>query len=80
MLVAWLPPAELTGKIHASRLASEAATGCHFLYPASESTSRGKTSEGEDRVAVRFLSFTPPYKIAEGVTFESATIRPSKAR
>ena len=32
---------------------------------------RGKTSEREDRVRVRFTELSPPHRIVEAITFES---------
>ena len=43
-----------------------------LFYPSSEQVFRGKTSEREDRFAVRFVELVPPSKIVQAVTFESA--------
>jgi uncharacterized protein YndB with AHSA1/START domain len=70
-LLAWLPPGEMTGRIHEF----EARVGFGYVmslfYPASETENRGKTSEREDRVQVRFVELTPPHRFVETVTFDS---------
>jgi uncharacterized protein YndB with AHSA1/START domain len=68
-LVAWLPPAQMTGKMHAF----EARVGGYrtsLFYPSSEPTPRGKTTAGEDMVSVRFVEFVPGRRIVEAVSFE----------
>jgi uncharacterized protein YndB with AHSA1/START domain len=70
-LVTWLPPAEMTGKIHAFDARVGGGYRMSLFYPPSERTSRGKTDEREDRVSVRFVELAPPHKIVETVTFES---------
>jgi uncharacterized protein YndB with AHSA1/START domain len=42
-----------------------------LYYPSSEDTSRGKTSDREDRYTARFLELTPPIRIVEAITFET---------
>lgn len=42
-----------------------------LYYPSSEKTSRGKTSEREDRYTARFVELTPPGRIVEAITFDS---------
>ena len=43
-----------------------------LFYPASEQGYRGKTSEREDRFTARFVELTPPSRIVELITFDSA--------
>lgn len=43
-----------------------------LFYPSSEQVYRGKTSEREDRFTARFVELTPPAKIVEAITFDSA--------
>jgi len=43
-----------------------------LFYPASELVFRGKTSELEDRLRVRFVELAPPSRIVQAVTFDSA--------
>jgi len=40
-----------------------------LFYPPSERTFRGKTSDLEDMVNVRFVELTPPHRIVEAVSF-----------
>ena len=42
-----------------------------LYYPPSEETSRGKTSEREDRYTARFVELTPPRRIVEAITFDA---------
>lgn len=70
-LVAWLPPAQMTGKIHAFDPRVGGGYRMSLFYPADERAFRGKTSEKEDRVNVRFVELTPPRRIVEAVTFDT---------
>jgi uncharacterized protein YndB with AHSA1/START domain len=40
--------------------------------PSSEQVYRGKTSEREDRFTARFVELTPPTRIVQAITFDSA--------
>lgn len=71
VLVEWLPPAEMTGVIHAFDARVGGGYRMSLYYPADERTFRGKTSEREDRVNVRFVDLAPPRRIVEAVTFDS---------
>ena len=42
-----------------------------LYYPASETTSRGKTAAKEDRFTARFVELTPPSRIVQAITFDS---------
>jgi uncharacterized protein YndB with AHSA1/START domain len=68
-LVEWLPPAEMMGKIHAFDARVGGGYRMSLFYPANEHAFRGKTSEKEDLVDVRFVALTPPHRIVEAVTF-----------
>ncbi|WP_315838371.1 SRPBCC domain-containing protein [Bradyrhizobium prioriisuperbiae] len=70
-LVEWLPPAEMTGTIHAFTAGVGGGYSMSLVYPESERTFQGKTSEREDRVSVRFVELTPPRRIVEAVVFDS---------
>jgi uncharacterized protein YndB with AHSA1/START domain len=70
-LVAWLPPAGMSGRIHAFDARPGGGYEMSLFYPADERHFRGKTAEREDRVAVRFLELTPPGRIVEAVRFVS---------
>lgn len=43
-----------------------------LFYPPSEQVHRGKTSEREDRFPARFVELTPPARIVEAITFDTA--------
>lgn len=70
-LVAWLPPAGMSGRIHAFDARPGGGYEMSLFYPPDERHFRGKTAEREDRVAVRFLELTPPHRIVEAVRFVS---------
>ena len=71
-LVAWLPPAGMTGEI--DRFDARVGGGYRMTlrYPPDERAFRGKTSEREDVVEVRFVELAPPRRIVEAVNFVSA--------
>lgn len=71
VLVEWLPPAEMTGKIHAFTAGVGGGYSMSLFYGESEQMFHGKTSEREDRVSVRFVELTPPRRIVEAVVFDS---------
>jgi uncharacterized protein YndB with AHSA1/START domain len=71
VLVAWLPPGEMTGQIHAFDGRVGGGYRMSLFYPPSERTHRGKTAEREDRMSVRFVELTPPHRIVYAVTFDS---------
>ncbi len=70
-LVAWLPPAPMTGKIHAFDPRVGGGYRMSLFYPPTERTFRGKTSEHEDRVNVWFVDLAPPRRIVQAVTFDT---------
>ena len=70
-LVEWLPPAEMTGRIHAFDGRVGGGYRMSLFYPESEHTDRGKTAEHEDQVEVRFVELSPPRRIVEAVRFVS---------
>ena len=71
-LVEWLPPAEMTGKIHAFDARVGGGYEMSLFYPPDERVFRGKTAEREDRVKVRFTELAPPRRIVEAVSFVTA--------
>jgi len=71
-LVAWLPPAGMTGRLHAFDGRVGGGYRMSLFYPPEESLTRGKTSAQEDRVNVRFLELVPPRRIREAVNFDTA--------
>jgi uncharacterized protein YndB with AHSA1/START domain len=70
-LAVWLPPGEMTGEIHSFEASEGGGYEMSLFYPPSEPHARGKTSDGEDRVIVRFIALVPTALIVEGVTFRS---------
>ncbi|HEY2039504.1 MAG TPA: SRPBCC domain-containing protein [Edaphobacter sp.] len=69
VLVTWLPPAQMTGKIHHFDGRPGGGYSMSLFYPLNEQRFRGKTSDKEDRVNVRFLELVVPSKIVEGIRF-----------
>lgn len=70
-LVQWLPPAQMTGKIHEFRGEVGGGYVMSLFYPADETPGRGKTTANEDRVHVRFVDLQPPRRIVQAVTFDT---------
>ena len=70
-LLAWLPPADMTARLHAFDARPGGGYEMSLLYPADEPHLRGKTAEREDRVVVRFTELAPPRRIVEAVRFVS---------
>jgi uncharacterized protein YndB with AHSA1/START domain len=68
-LVDWLPPAEMTGEIHEFDARVGGGYRMSLFYPPDERALRGKTSDREDRVNVRFVELAPPCRIVEAVSF-----------
>jgi uncharacterized protein YndB with AHSA1/START domain len=71
-LVAWLPPAGMTGRMHAFDGRVGGGYRMSLFYPPDERTFRGKTSDREDMVDVRFVELVPPRRIVEAVDFVTA--------
>ena len=70
-LLTWMPPGEMTGRLHDFDGREGGGYRMSLFYPASEQTMRGKTTENEDMVDVRFVALEPPRRIVEIVTFHS---------
>jgi len=71
-LVAWLPPAGMTGHIHELDARVGGGYRMSLFYPPDERRYRGKTSDKEDLVHVRFVELAPPRRIVEAVSFVTA--------
>jgi uncharacterized protein YndB with AHSA1/START domain len=71
-LVDWMPPGEMTGRIHEFDARVGGGYRMSLFYPPGVHPSRGKTADGEDMVDVRFLELTPPRRIIESVDFVTA--------
>ena len=68
-LVDWLPPAKMKGKIHTFDARVGGGYSMSLFYSPEEAAFRGKTSDKEDRVNVRFVELEPPHRIVEAVRF-----------
>jgi uncharacterized protein YndB with AHSA1/START domain len=68
-LLAWLPPAKMTGKIHEFDARVGGGYRMSLFYPPEERSFPGKTSDREDMVNVRFVELAPPRRIVEAVNF-----------
>ena len=71
LLLQWLPPAGMTGRIHAFDARAGGGYRMSLYYPATEVETRGKTSDREDMVDVRFVELQPRERIVEAVRFVS---------
>src|SRR5262245_31325235 len=71
-LVAWLPPGEMTGKIHSFDARVGGEYRMSLFYPPSEQQQQGKTAEHEDSFTARFVELGPPVRIVQAVSFHSA--------
>jgi len=67
-LVAWLPPAEMTGEIHEFDARVGGGYRMSLFYPPNERSFHGKTSDREDMVNARFVELAPSRRIVEAVT------------
>jgi uncharacterized protein YndB with AHSA1/START domain len=70
-LAVWFAPGDMTGEVHSFDDRVGGGFQMSLYYPSSEKTSRGKTSEREDRYTARFVELTPPRRIVEAITFDS---------
>ena len=68
-LIVWLPPAEMTGEIHEFDARVGGGYRMSLFYPPDERAFRGKTSDREDMVNVRFVELAPQRRIVEAVSF-----------
>ena len=71
-LEAWLVPGEMTGQIHAFDARVGGGYRMSLFYPSSEPAGRGKTAGREDRYTAQFVELTPPSRIVQTITFDSA--------
>ena len=70
-LLAWLPPADMTGQMHEFDGRVGGGYQMSLFYAPDEQAFQGKTGDLEDRTVVRFVELTPPERIVEAVTFVS---------
>ncbi len=73
-LAAWLAPGDMTGEVHSFDYRVGGGYQMSLYYPSSETTSRGKTREREDRYTARFVELTPPRRIVEAITFDAVDL------
>ena len=71
-LAVWLAPGDMTGEVHSFDGRVGGGYQMSLYYPSSEETARGKSSDREDRYTARFVELTPPKRIVEVITFDSA--------
>jgi uncharacterized protein YndB with AHSA1/START domain len=71
ILIEWLPPGEMTGKIHQFDARVGGGYRISLFYPPTEHAYRGKTAEREDMVSVRFVELVPARRIVQAVTFHT---------
>jgi uncharacterized protein YndB with AHSA1/START domain len=71
-LAVWQAPGDMTGKVHSFDCRVGGGYQISLFYPSSEKASRGKAAEREDRFTARFVELTPPRRIVEAITFDSA--------
>lgn len=62
----------MSGEIHAFDPGVGGGYRISLFYPPDENTFRDKSSNREDRVAVRFVELERPRKIVEAVNFETS--------
>lgn len=70
-LAEWLPPGEMTGRVHSFDGRVGGGYVMSLYYPDGEGLGRGKTTAREDRVEVRFEALEPPRRIVQRVRFVS---------
>ncbi len=70
-LAVWQAPGDMTGTVHQFDAREGGGYQMSLYYPASDTTSQGKTAEREDRFTARFVELMPPRRIVEAVTFDS---------
>jgi uncharacterized protein YndB with AHSA1/START domain len=71
-LAVWLAPDKMTAKVHEFDGQVGGGYRMSLFYPSSEQVYRGKTSAREDRFTARFVELTPPRRIVQAITFDSA--------
>jgi uncharacterized protein YndB with AHSA1/START domain len=68
-LLAWLPPAGKTGRMHAFDARAGGGYWMSLYYLQDDKVRAGKSSEKEDLVNVRILELSLPQRIVQTVTF-----------
>jgi uncharacterized protein YndB with AHSA1/START domain len=70
-LQVWMAPGNMTGKVHHWDLRVGGGYEMSLYYAESDTKSKGKTSQKEDRYRARFVELVPFKKIVQAVTFDS---------
>ncbi|MEJ2816799.1 SRPBCC domain-containing protein [Caulobacter sp. CCG-8] len=71
ILVRWLPPGDMTGRMHAFDGRVGGGFEMSLYYPEGETGHVGKTAEREDRTRVRFAAVTPGRRVVWAVLFDT---------
>jgi uncharacterized protein YndB with AHSA1/START domain len=71
-LVTWMAPGDMKGKMHHFDLRVGGGYEMSLFYPSSDTTSKGKTADREDRFTSTFRELIPNKKIVQAVYFTSA--------
>lgn len=70
-VAAWLPPGSMTGVVHAFEAREGGRFSMSLVYPESETTMHGKTSERIDKFEGRFVKLVSNEQIVWAVVFDS---------
>ena len=70
-LAIWFAPGDMTAKVHDFDGSVGGGYQMSLYYPASDTTSQGKTGEKEDRYTARYVELRPPRRIVESIMFDS---------
>jgi uncharacterized protein YndB with AHSA1/START domain len=68
----WMAPDDMTATVLAYDGRAGGGYTMSLTYPASEPGQPGKSSDREDRYTARFVELSPPARIVEGITFDTA--------
>jgi uncharacterized protein YndB with AHSA1/START domain len=71
-LAAFLAPGDMTGKVHRFDPRIGGGYEMSLYYPDADTSSAGKTADGEDRFTARFVELTPYRRIVEAIRFDSS--------
>ncbi len=67
----WLPPGDMTGRMHGFDGRVGGGFEMSLYYPEGETERAGKTAEREDRTRVRFAAVTPGRQVVWAVLFDT---------
>lgn len=71
-LAVWQAPGEMTGRVHEFDARVGGGYRMSLFYPPSDQEQRGKTAPREDRFTARFVELTPPTRIVQAISFDTA--------